>query len=260
MLRDVNGLSYRDIAAMLGVPIGTVMSRLSRARGLLMSDLGSATMSEHDDGLPDGPGGYAPAAARAGRWRARRGGRASCGAAHRRGSRPGGRACPHRRAARRPWAGLPRPEVSDALAAHRGHGAAGNVQVLRPRRRNRQAREPEVGARFRFVRLARHGGVDPDHARCWPAARRIGRAMPGAPDASRRRSPAAIAAACWPTSPVDVASSDRHTVKPWLDAQASACRRRRSTLPRTDLHCSAGGSKWSATGRCRRWSTGTTSI
>jgi RNA polymerase sigma-70 factor (ECF subfamily) len=35
VMRDVNGLSYRDIAEATGAPIGTVMSRLARARAAL---------------------------------------------------------------------------------------------------------------------------------------------------------------------------------------------------------------------------------
>lgn len=40
VLRDVNGLDYRDIAGVTGVPIGTVMSRLARARRRLIATLG----------------------------------------------------------------------------------------------------------------------------------------------------------------------------------------------------------------------------
>ncbi len=42
VMRDINGLSYREIAAAIGAPTGTVMSRLARGRALLLKDLGGA--------------------------------------------------------------------------------------------------------------------------------------------------------------------------------------------------------------------------
>jgi len=46
VLRDVEELSYREIATVLRIPLGTVMSRLHRGRALLRSRLAPAAAVE----------------------------------------------------------------------------------------------------------------------------------------------------------------------------------------------------------------------
>lgn len=43
VLREIEELSYREISELIAIPVGTVMSRLSRARSLLIERIGQAS-------------------------------------------------------------------------------------------------------------------------------------------------------------------------------------------------------------------------
>jgi RNA polymerase sigma-70 factor, ECF subfamily len=56
VLREINDLSYKDIAEVAGVPVGTVMSRLARARAMLRSAWNAAETATARPGSAAAPG------------------------------------------------------------------------------------------------------------------------------------------------------------------------------------------------------------
>jgi RNA polymerase sigma-70 factor (ECF subfamily) len=52
----VDGLKYREIASIIDAPVGTVMSRLHRARQAILEQLGVPTSKQGGPGLTDGRG------------------------------------------------------------------------------------------------------------------------------------------------------------------------------------------------------------
>ena len=69
-LADIEGYPYKEIAEIMGIPIGTVMSRLHRGRERLRERLLAPARSRDESSRPDGLPLPAPRRGRPQRWRA----------------------------------------------------------------------------------------------------------------------------------------------------------------------------------------------
>ena len=200
VMRDVNGLSYREIAAAIGAPTGTVMSRLARGRALLLNEPRRRAMTDRAERGAAAPGG--------GRRRTRRRRHDRLRGAARRRSRAGGRIPAPRRLAR-----------GDRGARAASQGAR---RAARPRAGpGRSPRRVAAGA-------GRLGGSPRAMARSplrSPSASMLGAggatvlAPRGGDDAIERAAVAGYVRGRLADQPFDVASTDRHTVKPWFSGK-----------------------------------------